>query len=142
MGGLLAFNREGGTSIFTLSLPKIKQDFEQQPSDTPQQHKSSATCFDAETDTLAPTPLQRHLSPRISYRLVRKTVSFPLLAIEMDGFDAFVRKHGDAKAEARVQTLAKTYAAMLHRPGYLLSRHGSHVFWPCYCKQARTKPWA
>ncbi len=127
MGGLLAFNREGGTSIFTLSLPKIKQDFEQQPSDTPQQHKSSATCFDAETDTLAPHHFN-DIFRRAYHTASCENCFISLLAIEMDGFDAFVRKHGDAKAEARVQTLAKTYAAMLHRPGYLLSRHGSHVF--------------
>jgi two-component system, NtrC family, sensor histidine kinase HydH len=128
MGGLLSYSPEERHDVFTLSLPKFRQDA--RPSMTlgngaaQQQDKY---CFDDRTGALP----RRHFEDifqRIYNTALRDGQPLALLMADVDRFEEYARSHGDRAAQECVLAIGRTFARVLSKPQQLLCMHGANEF--------------
>lgn len=128
MGGLLAFSQEGGADVFTLSLPKSNAEKEKKRRLGIDGYQTKEKyCFDEDTGAL---PRRRFddLFARACRAGARDGNRLSLLIIDIDHFEKFSKKHGDAQAARCVTALGKAYTAALTNPAWLFSHYGAQEF--------------
>lgn len=128
MGGMLLYNLDSGFDIFTVSLPKCKDDScKGRPLGTEGKGKKGKNVFD-ESSGVMPRHRFDDLFERFCRTAARNEESISLLIIDVDRFEEYSRNHDAGQATRCIRSLAKTFDATLRNPFWLLSQYGAQEF--------------